>query len=184
MEPIRITEVLNYFKEPWYIDWVHRVGRTEANKVGKAAMKIGSRVDEIIKNSERPTAKDAPEVHTCIAAFDKWFSLYTPLVVDKGTRLFKLIDEVEVTGEPDIFVDGILVDIKCSSKISKSYWIQVNMYRRLHGSTGDVAILRLDKVTGSFEYVVKKHDPFLCDVWVGMLRAMVYLKGDENGDEL
>lgn len=182
---IRVTEPLNYFVEPWYIDWVHRVGRTEANKIKKKAMAIGSRVDELIKN---PTIyadkKDKPEVLTCMEAYRKWLSLYTPLLVESGVRLFKQIEEVEVTGEPDLFVDGVLVDIKCSSKISPSYWIQVNMYRKLHGSTGKVAILRLDKETGSFEYVVKDYDESLVTVWLGMYRAMVYLKGEQNGAEL
>ena len=181
---IRVTEPLNYFKEPWYIDWIHDVGRTEANKKSKASMKIGTRVDELIKANGVPDTKDKPEVHSCMAAFRKWLALYTPLSLTAGERLFKSIEEVEVSGEPDLFVDGVLVDIKCSSKISKSYWIQVNMYRKLHGSEGDVAILRLDKETGSFEYVVQKHDTFLCDVWLGMARAMVYLKGDSDGDEL
>lgn len=183
---IRVTEPLNYFKEPWYIDWVHRVGRTEANKISKASMKVGTRVDELIKTALVPTIKDSPEVHSCIAAFNKWRSLYTPLSLVNGIRLFKSIEEVEVTGEPDLFVDDVLVDIKCASKISPSYWIQVNMYRQLQGSTGKVAILRLDKTTGSFEYVVKDYDPFMCVIWLGLCRAMLYLKGEEDngGDEL
>ena len=181
---IRVTEVLSYFKEPWYIDWVHRVGRTEANKIGKAAMKVGNRVDEIIKAGGTPTTKDKPEVHACMAAFNKWRSIYTPLSLTNGTRLFKSIEEVEVTGEPDIFVDGVLVDIKCAGKISLSYWVQVNMYRFLEGVEGKVGILRLDKTTGSYEYVVKEYDPSLVAVWVGLMRAMVYLKGDSDGAEL
>jgi hypothetical protein len=185
-EPIRVTEVLSYFKEPWYIDWVCRVGKAEANKTGKRAMKIGSRVDELIKEGKEPVAKDCDEVKTAYSAFVKWRSLYTPLSLEPGVRLFKQIEEVEVTGEPDLFVDGVLIDIKCATKISKSYWIQVNMYRMLHGSTGRVGILRLDKTSGSFEYVVKEHDPFMCVLWVGMMRTMLYLKGDveNDGDEL
>lgn len=185
MSVIRVTEALNYFHEPWYIDWVHRVGRTEANRVKKSAMKIGTRVDELIKANGTPSTKDKAEVHSCFSAFQKWLSTYSPLVVEPGTRLLKSIEELEVTGEPDLFVDDVLVDIKCSGKISPSYWIQVNMYRKLHGSTGKVAILRLDKHSGSYEYVVKDHEPFLCDVWLGLARGMVYLKGEEaNGTEL
>lgn len=181
--PVRVTEPLNFFKEQWYIDWVHKVGRTEANKIGKQAMAIGTRVDELIKEGDTPTTKDKPEVHSCFAAFNKWRSVYTPLVVTNGTRLFKSIEEVEVTGEPDLFVDDVLVDIKCAGKISPTYWIQVNMYRQLQGSTGKVAILRLDKHTGSFEYVVKDYDPFMCKIWLGLARAMIFLKGDEQNVE-
>jgi hypothetical protein len=184
--PVRVTEPLNYLKEPWYINWVHKGGRTEANKVSKASMKVGTRVDELIKTGAEPLEKDSDEVKTAFCAFVKWRSLYTPLSLIPGVRLFKQIEEVEVTGEPDLYVDGVLVDIKCASKISSSYWIQVNMYRQLEGSTGKVAILRLDKVTGSFEYVVKDYDPFMCVIWLGLCRAMMYLKGDEDndGDEL
>ena len=185
-EPIRVTEVLNYFKEPWYIDWVHKVGRTEANKIGKAAMKVGSRVDELIKDSGNGwvahKTSDSQEVWNCCKAYNKWVEVYKPGIVCPGTRLFATIEGKEVTGEPDIFVDGVLVDIKCSSKISPSYWVQVNMYRRLQGKSMDkVAILRLDKVTASYEYVVKDYDPKLVSVWCGIMRAYVYFKGDENG---
>ena len=184
---IRVTEVLNYFKEPWYIDWVHKVGRMEANKISKAAMKVGSRVDELIKANRTPTPKDKPEVHSCIAAFNKWKAIYQPKAITPYSRLYATIEGVEVTGEPDIDVDGVLVDIKCSSKISLGYWVQVNIYRFIEAkiTLPKVGILRLDKVTGSFEYVVKDYDKTLVDVWVGLMRAYVYFKGEQNdGDEL
>lgn len=182
---IRVTEPLYYFSEPWLVDWKLMVGKAEANRISKSSMKIGSRVDELIKTGEKPTKKDKPEVHSCMQAFDKWRSIYTPLSLEIGVRLFKSIEEVEVTGEPDIFVDDVLVDIKCATKISPSYWIQVNMYRKLQGETGKVGILRLDKTTGSYEYVVKDYDPSLVNVWCGLMRAMVYFKGESNdGTEL
>jgi hypothetical protein len=197
--PIRVTEVLSFFKEQWYIDWVHRVGRTEANKISKASMKVGSRVDELIKTDSVPTNKDSVEVVTAFNAYGKWKAVYQPKSIIPGTRLFATIEGVEVTGEPDIFVDDVLVDIKCSSKISPSYWVQVNMYKYLkhieHADiavspnvfkyNGKVGILRLDKTTGSYEYVVRDYEPHLVDVWCGLLKAMVYFKGEEdNGDEL
>ena len=192
--PIRVTEVLNYFKEPWYIDWIHRVGRTEANRVSKAAMKIGTRVDEIIKeNPLNPDAsqhkKETNEVLVAMGAYQKWLEVYKPKSITPCTRLNATIDGVEVTGEPDLMVDDVLVDIKCSSKISPSYWIQVNMYNLLRerhlpqpywASEHKVGILRLDKVTGSYEYVVKDYDQKLVDVWCGLMRAFVYYKGVGN----
>lgn len=184
--PIRVTEVLNYFKEPWYIDWIHKVGRTEANRVSKAAMKIGTRVDEIIKeNPLNPDAsqhkKETNEVLVAMGAYQKWLEVYKPKSITPCTRLNTTIDGVEVTGEPDLMVDDVLVDIKCSSKISPSYWVQVNMYCYLKAvetkmPRNKVAILRLDKVTGSYEYVVKEYDPKLVDVWCGLMRAFVYYK--------
>jgi len=73
-EPIRITEVLNYLKEPWYTDWVCKVGKAQANRTAKLAMKVGSRVDELIKTNGGPIPKDNEEVITAMGAFDKWKS--------------------------------------------------------------------------------------------------------------
>ena len=182
---IRITEVLSYFHEPWYVKWVHKVGLTEANKITKASMKVGSRVDLIIKNPTMLDKKESTEVTNCLFAYKKWLDVYKPKSITPCARLFATIEGHEVTGEPDIMVDDVLVDIKCSSKISLSYWIQVNMYRFLQGNLVDkVGILRLDKVTSSYEYVVKDYDPKLVAVWYGLLNAMVYLRGDDHGDEL
>lgn len=186
--PVRVTEVLDYFKEPWYIDWVCRVGKAEAKKTGKMAMAIGSRVDELIKTGAATSKKDSVEVNTAMQAFDKWKAVYQPKVITNGTRLYANIGGVDVSGEPDIFVDGVLVDIKCATKISLKYWIQVNVYATLGADITlptKVAILRLDKKTGGYEYQVGDYDKSLFDVWCGMLRAMLYLKGEEDdGDEL
>ena len=202
-EPVRVTEILNYFKEPWYIDWVHRLGRTEANKIAKASMKVGSTVDEIIKScpthsdvwdTEWFTKKNSEEVRNCLTAYVKWESVYKPKSIVNGQRLYATIEGYEVTGEPDIFVDDVLVDIKCAGKISPSYWIQVNMYEYLSYMNNPkqqvydyrkVGILRLDKTTGSYEYVVKDYDANLVNVWCGLMRAVMYYKGEGNhGDEL
>jgi len=179
--PIRVTEVLNYFLEPWVLDWTLKVGKKEANRIKKESMKIGTRVDEIIKkecveSSHIPTQykKESQEVQNCLIAYRKWADVYKPKSIIPGTRLNAVVDGVAVTGEPDLFVDDVLVDIKCSSKISPSYWVQVNVYKYLQVKQwsdpsaemvkGKVAILRLDKVTGSFEYVVKDYDPSLVAV--------------------
>ena len=130
-EPIRVTQVLNYFKEQWFVDWFHDTGRREANRVSKEALKIGTRVDELIKANSTPTTKDKAEVHSCIAAYNKWKAVYQPKSVTPCNRLFGTVDNHQITGEPDIMVDDVLVDIKCSNKIALSYWLQVNMYEYL-----------------------------------------------------
>lgn len=190
MGQVRVTEVLNYFKEPWYIDWVCRVGKREANRISKASMKIGTRVDELIKSSSDPNKKDSNEVCMAMTGYLKWKDIYKPKSIIPGTRLNATIEGVEVTGEPDLYVDDVLVDIKCSAKIDPKYWVQVNMYEWLRSITpeindfGKVAILRLDKTTGSFEYVVKDYDPRLVECWLGMMRMYCYLKENDNGAEL
>ena len=192
--PIRVTEVLDYFATPWLVDWKLRVGKREANRISKEAMKIGSRVDEIIKNCPIDPFfdKEKIEVTNCIDAYYKWMSVYKPKSITPCTRLYATIDGIEVTGEPDLMVDDVLVDIKCSSKISPNYWVQVNIYSKLmyrdevyNVNPFKVAILRLDKKTGSYEYVVKDYDPNLVDVWRGLLKAYCYYKErDDDGVEL
>jgi hypothetical protein len=46
---VRVTEVLGFFKQDWYVKWVDKNGLAVCNRIGKASMKVGSRVDEIIK---------------------------------------------------------------------------------------------------------------------------------------
>ena len=206
---VRVTEPLNYFKEPWYIEWLMRevsvafkdIGDIEKakkfalSKIKKASddgLDIGTRVDELIKTDTAPSQKDSIEVVTAWNAYGKWRAIYQPKSIIIGTRQYATINGAEVTGEPDLFVDDVLVDVKCASKISQNYWVQVNMYRVLphypmapilHKSK--VGILRLDKITGSYEYVVKDYDPNLVNVWLGLLRAYLYYKGvDSGGDEL
>lgn len=209
MSAVRVTEALDYFKQPWYVDWVLRTfakqfkKHPDVEKAQKFAMRdlrricdeatdIGSRVDELIKEAFSPmsqtatpmptaTKKDSPEVHMAITAFCKWYEVYQPKRITPLTRLSKNFYGLDLTGEPDLDVDGVTVDIKCAKRMSLGYWVQVNVYRFLQGGGGKVGILRLDKETGSYEYVVKDYDAGLVDVWVGLARAMEYFKG-EQGD--
>ena len=201
---IRVTEVLNYFAEPWKLEWYAKNGKAYCNRVSKAAMKIGTRVDEIIKSCpthsekwdvEWFTKKNPEEVRNCLTAYTKWEAVYKPKSITPCTRLFATIDGQEVSGEPDLLVDDVLVDIKCSTKISPAYWVQVTMYRYLdhikHADiavppetfkfNGKVGILRLDKQTGSYEYVVQDYDYDKVFVWCGLLKAYCYFKGDSDG---
>ena len=199
MRAIRVTEVLDYFKEPWYTNWVVRVGKREGNRVSKAALKVGTRVDEYIKTYAKgelgsAKRKEKPEVESCLQAFEKWEKVYQPASIKPCTRLFATIDGIEVTGEPDLMIDDVLVDIKTSKHIDIKMWVQVNMYQYLSemrsayiGLTPPkVGILRLDKTTASYEYVVKDYDPSLVNVWCGMLRAFVVFNKEalDGGSEL
>lgn len=209
MEPIRVTHVLGYFKEPWYIDWmlrelsqafkdcpdIEKAKKFALSKIKKAAddgAEIGTNLDKAIKDDPFLTKfvkKMVPEEELCMLAYRKWLDVYKPKSIVPCTRLNATIEGVEVTGEPDLMVDGVLVDIKCARKISLKYWVQVMVYSFLsYGAHSlktvgcKVGILRLDKTTGSYEYVVKDYDPKLVDVWLGMMEAMVYLKGDDDGN--
>lgn len=187
---IRVTEPLDFFKMDWYTDWVCRVGKREANRIKKESMAIGSAVDECIKTGQvKVIPKYKVEIENCLKAYKSWKEVYQPKEIVPGTRLFAEIDGVKVTGEPDLFVDGVLVDIKCAKKISLGYWIQVCMYKYLQDGPFEhypvfpkVAILRLCKITGSFQYEVRDYDPKLVNVWIGLMKAYVYFSGEQNED--
>lgn len=183
---IRITQVLDYFKEDWYIDWVLRFGKAHCNRVSKEAMAIGTFVDEAIKSGKVVAPKKhSHEIGNCLSAYKKWRETYQPKSISPCSRMRFEDERFIITGEPDLDIDKCITDIKCSSKISLKYKIQVNMYEFLRRKNGmepydDVAILRLDKSLGSFEYWRDKYDPKLVSVWCGLAEAYVLFKGDSD----
>lgn len=183
MRIVRVTQPLDYFINPSLVDWKLRVGKAEAGKISRAAMKVGTRVDELIKTGEAPIVKDKPEVHSAHRAFKKWVEVYKPESIVVQTRSNRECEGVELSGEPDIMALDTLIDIKCAGRISLSYWLQLAAYAWLKDWTGNIAVLRLDKKTESFEYVVKPFDEKLLSVYMGVLRAFVYYtEGEDESD--
>lgn len=187
---IRVTEVLSHFKEQWYIDWIHKIGRTEANKKSKEAMRLGTILDEIVKSGGILPKKAKPDTVFAHEAFEKWKKIYEPAYIRGCERLYATINGVEVTGEPDIEIPNTTIDIKGAARIGLNYKIQVNVYehlRRLNGlkPNDNVAILRCDKELGSYEYWMKPFNPKFVDAWCGLLINYMLAKEESGyGDEL
>jgi hypothetical protein len=146
---IRVTEVLDYFAEPKLVAWKVKLGLKEANKIGRHAMKVGSRVDELIKAKALPKPKDLDEVKQCIKAWESFCKDYSISSFDIGKRLYW--QEEDLIGEPDILIPSMLIDIKCSSAIRDKYWLQVCKYNQIE-QRKMVAILRLDSSLGYYEF--------------------------------
>lgn len=49
MEQIRVTQILDFFKPPYLVDWYIKVGKREARRLGTVAKKIGTRVHDLIE---------------------------------------------------------------------------------------------------------------------------------------
>lgn len=150
---LRITQVLDWFKEPAYWDWVLRVGKKEARRVGTVARKIGSNVDEAVKadillTTPWPKLKSL-EAENCYKAWKRWVAEYPFISVQVADRLFN--DELMVTGEPDILLSDTVIDIKTSAAIRPAYWLQTEFYAR-QLNLPYKAILRLDKNLGDYQY--------------------------------
>ena len=68
---LSVTEVLDYFIPKGLLDWYLKTGKKEAKRLSTVALKIGSRVDELIqeditKGSYKLSSKDSIDVKNCI----------------------------------------------------------------------------------------------------------------------
>lgn len=176
---LHVTHVLDSWVEPHLLEWKLEVGRTEANKVSRKALAIGSRVDELIKADVRDKKyrlrkSDPKEVISCMAGWEKFKSEHG-LTLTVGLRYYST--ENYTTGEIDLTSPDTLLDVKCSSDISPKYWIQTGTYNR--DSTlllPNLGILRLDKFWGTYEYKTRPYNVAYARVFDGILGAYRYFE--------
>lgn len=173
----RVTQVLDYLMEPELLGWMLRSGPAKVKRVGDEAKIIGSAVDSIIyadiMGKGRIEAAIQPEVashKSVVSALEAWAKFkvrYPEVVASVKFAQVELSDaEENVVGHPDIIVESDnewgIIDVKTSKAIQPRYWTQTAKYAdmyakgRLVGPRIDkprfIAILRLDKETGLFEY--------------------------------
>lgn len=177
---IRVTEPLNFFKHPKIVDWMVKEGKKESGRISRAAMKVGSRVDELVKTNTQPIKKDKLEVVSAYNAYYKWARNYTPITVTPLKRVEKVIYGVILSGEPDFEALDVLTDLKCSARISKSYWLQLAAYAWLIDWLGKIAILRCDKATEAYQYEVRENLARYWEVYKGMLLSYIYFTEEED----
>lgn len=189
----RITRVLDFFPHPDLTKWKLRVGPKEASRISKLALKVGSRVDDLskpflLKRSEiKIAAKDGLEVRNCIKGL-QLFRLEHPEV--KIVSCDKLVwdEELRIAGTMDIETEDAILDIKCAGKISLNYWLQVAIYNYMSGLNKPyLAILRLHKSLGIYEYQTIPYEKSLVTIFVGLLNAYRYYErtgiGGESGSD-
>ena len=98
--------------------WREKVGTREANAVSKKALKIGTRLHEVIASGNyEADKKDSQEVRNCVSAFNKLRARYNVdnlLVVHRHND-----DSIGLTGEPDALWEekAQLIDFKTSKEI-------------------------------------------------------------------
>ena len=148
----RVTESLDFFKTEWYVEWLLKVGKRQAGLVSKKALKIGTRLHELIARDETPNSKDTIEVRNCHKAFLAWKERY-------GVGTLRLLERktdelIGLTGEADaLWVETeTLLDWKTSARITPNNFFQLGGYKRLGYQCKSLGIVRLDKQLGTFEY--------------------------------
>lgn len=188
MDPIRVTQPLDYFCPPPLMEWKWDMGRREANRIMRETEKIGTRVDALVKNGEEPGAKDKWEVKACWEAFQKYKVVYQPKEIKPQYRLYGELHGIKITGEPDLMIDDGLRDLKCTNAIRAKNKLQISVYEFLRRQNGlvpakDLGFLRLDRRTCGYEVQnpFQYDESLVLDVYGGMLKAYVFFKGDEDG---
>lgn len=151
---LSVTEVLDTFIPKGLLAWYLKTGAKEAKRLSTVALKIGSRVDELIQEdvlngSYKLSSKDPIEVKNCMEAWKQFKEDYQPNIQSMQVQV---IDKTQkLIGHIDIKTDRI-IDVKCASSIKQNHWIQVSKYTVMHGELTVPAILRLDKNLGTYEY--------------------------------
>lgn len=173
----RITSVLDYFATPKLVEWKVKLGSKESNKISKVAKTIGTRVDGLIKThittgKVKMSVNDSQSVVNCYRGYLQWQKDWQPKIECVDKMLFW--DELRVAGTLDLQLTDGVVDIKCSESIRKNYWLQVAMYTKMleivEGKKYDkLSVLRLDKLTGEYQYKQIPYDERYISMYIGLL---------------
>ena len=152
----RVTEVLDHLMEPELFKWHIRLGKAACKKISDEALRVGSAVDALVQQDIKEGGYLIPEgdqsIENCMQAWEL-FKIEHPLFVDSVKEMQTEVKQGDVVGHPDFIHQDGITDLKCSSSIRPKYWTQTAQYGKMRfGVPQFIAILRLDKVTGLYEY--------------------------------
>lgn len=196
---LSVTEVLDHFIAKGLLDWFLKTGKKEAKRLSTVALKIGSRVDELIqadvtKGSYKLSSKDGIEVRNCMEAWEAFKRDYAPTIT--GVQIEVKSDGDKLIGHTDLVMNYRIVDVKCASSIKPNYWLQVSKYLHMYRDpeTGEIdteidgiAILRLDKNLGTYQFMTHEQAEINIEncvkVFDGLLMAYRYYQPTAEKEE-
>lgn len=197
----RVSEILDRFPEPYLIEWKLKKGAVECKRISDEALLVGSIVDLWIQKDIREEyyelslpdkeieALVRQQIMNCMNAWNK-FKKDHPGFIEKAKR-FKDRMQAELVmgdlvGHPDFIFDDELPDLKTSSSISKSHWMQTSIYThmaqlQLGLSIHKASILRLDKKDPNGVYEYKSIDRDEISFWQRkfLIRYEIYKEDQE-----
>lgn len=189
---LSVTEVLDAFIPKGLLDWYLKTGKKEAKRLSTVALKIGSRVDELVgedvnTGSYKLSAKDPIEVRNCMEAWKQFKADYAPDVT--ACQLEVKDDARKIVGHIDLVFGSRVVDIKCASSIKPNYWVQIATYKSLLPNPPlGLAILRLDKNLGTYQFMTHEQaevNPEQCvRVFEGLMEAFRYYNPPKAVEEV
>lgn len=174
----RPTRILDYFSPPELLEWKVRTGLKEAGRISRIALKHGKRIDELIRATKEPKKGDSPEVHKCYAAWLKWVDCYCPGPLVFPETLY--CEARMIAGTPDIYWPEMedLIDVKSAKTVHENYFFQLGCYASmLPFPVKRLAVLRLDKELGEYEYVTNEQMGLsVADCVNGFNGLLIYFK--------
>ena len=175
----RVTRILDFFATPGLVNWKVRVGKREAGRISREALKIGSKLHESVE-AGKLVKRVTIDVKNCWEAYQKWLEEYQPVVEARETTLYDA--ELMVAGTPDLVTKEAVVDFKTSREIRPNYWLQAAMYAKMAGK-GQLAVLRLDKNLAIFDYQVREQNERYVRAFTGLLEAYRYYCTEGETDD-
>ena len=179
---VSVTEVLDAFIPKGLLDWYLKTGKKEAKRLSTVAMKIGSRVDELIQQDIQTgtfkyNSKDTIEVHNCMEAWKQFKTDYSPKI--EAVQVEVRDEYQKIVGHIDLIMNDRIVDVKCASSIKPNYWLQTAAYCEMYPKDVDgLAILRLDKNLATYQYMTHEQAKVnwteCIDTFDGLLKAFRY----------
>lgn len=158
-----VTEVLDYLTEPELLNWKLNNSKAKVKAISDEALRVGNAVDLLVQQDIRDGGYLVPEgdtpIENCMRAwelFKKDYPLFVPSVLEMQTEL----TSEDLIGHPDFIHSNGITDLKCSKSIWPRHWTQTAKYFDLKfdntsaaWSKGFIAVVRLDKKLGVYEYV-------------------------------
>lgn len=172
MERARISQVLDYFAEPYLVAW--KLKNKDWQKVSQESLEIGSLIDLNVQKDINGEINNLvftnPAADKCWGAWLK-FKKARPDVLDRLIQYRHNMQRElvlgDLVGHPDFILDDEVIDLKTSKQVSKSHWMQTAQYAKMAFVTPitqchptKISILRLDKLTGDYEYKTLE-EPFI-----------------------
>lgn len=178
----RITSVLDCFKDPDLLSWFKRTGPAAIRNASEKALAIGSLVHRCIEEDLGPDRLELTYPDEAMNCWDAWESFrFEKGVVIESQEQWLCDDTLMIAGTRDLLVEvnsvkNITADIKTSRSIRKSYWVQCAMYHYMAGIDwpGALGIVRLDKITGDYEWHTKAYDYRYVELFKSMLTVYRY----------
>lgn len=164
-----MTTVIDYFSEPYLVAW--KLKNKDWQKTSEEALRVGSLVDKMVQDSINGQGYEVVGGTPEAKAMEAW-QKFREARPDVFERLVKYKDNMQrelvlgdLVGHPDFILDDEIIDLKTSKSVSKSHWMQTAQYafmadKQPQGVGCDdiawasvkISILRLDKLTGDYEY--------------------------------